>query len=132
MLDRILIMKDSALPKCKNILIIDDEDAIRESLKDVLELQGYNVTTAKDGKEGISTLSKMNQTPCMILLDLMMPGMNGWDFLDFQRSTPVYASIPVIICSAYEASARSIGTSPVILKPVKLNSLLDAVTAFCA
>jgi CheY-like chemotaxis protein len=117
---------------CKNVLVIDDDQAIRETMKDVLEIHGYNVITAKDGHDGIKKLSTMAVAPCLILLDLMMPGMNGWGFLDYQRTHPAFSSIPVVICSAYEASARSIGTSPVIIKPIKLDSLLGAVNAFCA
>lgn len=117
---------------CKNILVIDDDPAICQTMKDVLEIHGYHVVTAKDGKDGIKALTSMASLPCIVLLDLMMPGMNGWGFLDYHKSKPEYASVPVIICSAYEASAKSIGTSPVLIKPVQLSSLLGAVKAFCA
>lgn len=117
---------------CKNVLVIDDDPAICQTMKDVLEIQGYEVVTASDGVEGIKALKSMSGLPCMILLDLMMPGMNGWGFLDFQKANPTYSKVPVIICSAYEASAKSIGTSPVLIKPVQLNSLMGAVKAFCA
>lgn len=116
---------------CKHILVIDDDPAIRESLKDVLEIQGYYVHTAKDGNDGISFLTSSPYLPCVILLDLMMPGMNGWGFLDFQRNNYLFAEVPVILCSAYEASAQSIG-KPLLIKPVQLNSLLGAVQALCA
>lgn len=117
---------------CKNILVIDDDPAICQSLKDVLEINGYNVTTARDGQEGVDLLKKSSVMPCLILLDLMMPGMNGWGFLDFQRNDPRFTTVPVIVCSAYENSARSISKNPILTKPVKLNSLLGAVKAFCA
>lgn len=117
---------------CKNILVIDDDLAIRQTIKDVLEIHGYQVFTAADGKAGMEQLISMETLPCLILLDLMMPGMNGWGFLDLQRTNPTYASVPVVICSAYEASAKSIGTKPVLIKPVKLDSLVGAVKAFCA
>ena len=116
---------------CKRVLIIDDDPSIRQSMKDTLEIQGYEVTTAKDGMEGIKTLVSTPKLPCLILLDLMMPGMNGWGFLDFQRNNPKFAGVPVIVCSAYEGSARSIG-NPVLIKPVQLNSLMGAVKAFCS
>ena len=118
--------------ECKSVLVIDDDPAILQSMKDVLEIHGYKVSVATDGFEGIKLLSKMDDPPCLILLDLMMPGMNGWGFLDLQRTNPEYANIPVIICSAYENSARSISKSPVLIKPIQLNSLLGAVQAFCA
>lgn len=118
--------------ECKKVLVIDDDPAIRQTIQDVLEIQGYEVATASDGEEGIKILESMNSSPCMILLDLMMPGMNGWGFLDYQRSHPDFSSVPVIICSAYEASARSISDKPVLIKPVKYESLVGAVKAFCA
>jgi CheY-like chemotaxis protein len=117
---------------CKNILVIDDDPAICQSMKDVLEINGYDVTVAKDGLDGIKALSAMKIRPCLILLDLMMPGMNGWGFLDFQRNDDRFSTVPVIVCSAYENSARSISKNPILTKPVKLSSLLGAVQAFCA
>ncbi len=125
-------MTDDLKRNCKNLLVIDDDKAIRDTLKDVLEMHGYTVVTAKDGSDGITMLTTMENAPCLILLDLMMPGLNGWGFLDFQRTDPAFSSIPVVVCSAYEASARSIGTSPVVTKPIKLESLLGAINAFCA
>lgn len=122
----------SSTLSCKSILVIDDDPAICQTMKDVLEINGYRVTTARDGQEGIKALTTMSTLPCMILLDLMMPGMNGWGFLDFQRANAQFATVPVIICSAYENSAKSVSKNPVITKPVKLNSLLGAVKAFCA
>ena len=117
---------------CKNVLVIDDDSAIRQTIQDVLEIHGYNVVTATDGLDGIKKLTTMKFTPCLILLDLMMPGMNGWGFLDYQRNDPNFSRVPVVVCSAYEASAKSIGTSPVLVKPVQLDSLVGAVKAFCA
>lgn len=117
---------------CKSVLVIDDDVAILQSMKDVLEIHGYTVTVASDGAEGVKALSKMSALPCLILLDLMMPGMNGWGFLDYQRSHPQFTHIPVIVCSAYENSAKSVSKAPVLIKPVQLNSLLGAVQSFCA
>jgi CheY-like chemotaxis protein len=61
---------------CQSILIVEDEKDIRESLKMLLELEGYSVFTAKDGKEGLEILKNL-ESPCLILLDLLMPVMNG-------------------------------------------------------
>lgn len=120
------------IEECKTVLVIDDDRAIRQTMKDVLEIYGYEVHTAADGREGISKLMSMKVMPCVILLDLMMPGMNGWGFLDFQKSNPTFSGVPVIICSAYENSAKSIDTKRILIKPVQLDSLVGAVKAFCA
>lgn len=115
----------------KRILIVEDDDAIRQMLKDVLEIAGYELFTAADGKEGIEALSMLSPSPCLILLDMMMPGTNGWDFLDYQRSVSRLAGIPVIVCSAYKESAKTVKPSAFIEKPIQLNTLLKAIRAFC-
>jgi CheY-like chemotaxis protein len=117
---------------CKNILVIEDDHAVRQMLKDVLELEGYNVVTAQDGSEGIEHIKKPGKIPCVIILDLMMSGTNGWQFLDFQKSDPSISKIPVIVCSAYHESAKSIKPDALVEKPVKLDQLLGTVHAFCA
>lgn len=116
----------------KNILIVEDDQSIREMMKDVLEIEGYTIFTATNGKEGIETLQKIKPSPCVVLLDMMMPIMNGWQFLDFQRSSPEYATIPVIVCSAYNESAKSVRPAAILSKPLQLKSLLGAVQSFCA
>lgn len=116
---------------CKNILVIEDDAAIRQTMKDILEIQGYHVFLAANGKEGTDQLRAIAPNPCAILLDLMMPEMNGWQFLDFQRNDPKLRGIPVIICSAYEESAKSVKPQAFVSKPVQLDQLLGAVKAFC-
>lgn len=117
---------------CRNILIVEDEPAIREMMKDVLEINGYNIFTAANGKEGIEALKEISHMPCVVLLDLMMPGTNGWQFLDFQRNSPSLASIPVVICSAYKESAKAVKPAGIVEKPIRLEALLGAVQSFCA
>lgn len=117
---------------CKNVLIIEDEASVREAMRDVLELEGYTVVAAVDGANAIEILRRSKQPPSVILLDLMMPKMNGWEFLDFQKSDPRYSKIPVVVCSAYRESAKSIRPAAVISKPVQRTALLKTVEAFCA
>src|SRR3954471_22023872 len=81
------------------ILIVDDDSDIRDSIAIVLEQEGYRVTTAKDGVEAIDHLHAEG-SPAVILLDMMMPGMNGWDFLEERAKEPAFASIPVVVMSA--------------------------------
>lgn len=114
----------------QHILVIEDDADVRETLKDVLEMQGFEVTTACHGGEGIEALEKT--IPNVILLDLMMPQVNGWQFLDLQRNDPRFNEIPVIICSAYTESAKAIKPAGVIPKPIKLNHLLWTLKALPA
>ncbi len=66
-------------------------------MKGVLEIKGYEVFSTSDGKLVAELLARMETNPCVILLGMMMPGMNGWEFLDFQRSAPRFSGIPVIV-----------------------------------
>jgi len=117
---------------CKSILIIEDDAAICQTMKNILEIQGYQVFTANNGQEGVDQLKKIVPEPSLILLDLMMPGTNGWQFLDMQRNSPLFQNIPVVVCSAFEESAKSIKPSAFVPKPVQLKQLLDTVKVFCA
>lgn len=104
---------------CKTVLIIEDELVVREAMRDVLELQGYEVILAADGAEALALLKNKSKLPCVILLDLMMPHMNGWDFLDFQRTDKELSQIPIVICSAYKESAAAIKPSGLLDKPIQ-------------
>src|SRR5689334_11733417 len=114
---------------CKNILVIEDDLAVSQSIKDVLEIQGYQVTTAIDGDEGIAAM--LHAKPFLVLLDLMMPGTNGWQFLDIQRSLPELNDTPVIICSAFQETAKSVQAHAILPKPVHLDELYRVVNSFC-
>lgn len=118
--------------ECNNVLIIEDDSAIRSMMRNILELEGYNVFEASDGKIGIDVLRAIVPIPCVVLLDLMMPGTNGWEFLDVQRTDPSLKNVPIIVCSAYSESAKAVKPSGFISKPVQLDSLLKTVHEFCA
>lgn len=118
------------------ILVVDDDPDIRDSLKDLLELEGYVVRTAEHGRAGLEQLQQMPQRPCMILLDLMMPVMDGRQFLDaVQRGgNPALATIPVTVVSALD-QARDLQRAyrcEVMRKPIDMGRLLDAAQRHCA
>jgi DNA-binding response OmpR family regulator len=111
------------------ILIVEDDAEIRETMAVVLEAEGFGVKTASDGKEALDVL-RQGAKPGLILLDLMMPGMNGWQFRDEQKRTPEYAKIPVIFVSALDPeSPRTSGLDGAgfLRKPFDLASLLAVV-----
>jgi CheY-like chemotaxis protein len=116
----------------KNILIVEDDKAVRQTMQDVLEIQGYQVFCAADGDEGLQILRKIAAHPCVVLLDLMMPKSNGWQFLDSQRADPELSGVPVIICSAYPESAKTLRPAAFIPKPIQLKDLLGTVSTYCA
>lgn len=116
--------------KCNSILVVEDEKSIQEIIKIALEMEGYNVVTADNGKDGLEMLPQM-QTPCLILLDLMMPIMNGWEFVEALSTDMTLATIPVIIVTAYGERAEQIPSKGILKKPIDLDALLDQVNNWC-
>src|SRR4051812_20238688 len=92
----------------KQILLIEDDADIRDTLKEILEYEGYDVRSAKNGQEGIDYLRQF-PAPALILLDFMMPIMNGWQFRAIQKEDPEFSKIPVIVLSADNAAYRKAG-----------------------
>jgi CheY-like chemotaxis protein len=117
------------------ILLIDDETSIRDVLVEVLEDEGYSVVTAANGLEAINVLRRSSEPPCVILLDLMMPVMTGWEFRKQQQQDPALAAIPVILLSAIQnikMEATALGAAGHIPKPINFARLLDTVERYCA
>src|ERR1041384_717679 len=110
------------------VLVVDDEPMVRETLGQVLTDEGYVVDLAVDGKTALECVQAAR--PDVILLDLMMPGMNGRQFLQALRDEPVYASVPVMIMTAVhglEVNLATLGASEVVEKPFNVDELLDKV-----
>ena len=115
----------------KCVLVVDDDPDICEALQVVLESYGHRVVTAESGADALDKL-RTGADPCLILLDLMMPGMNGIEFRGEQLRDPALAAIPVVILSAdgdVAAKAATVGAEG-LLKPVDLDVLLDTVKRF--
>ena len=113
----------------KNVLVIEDEELIRESLQLALESEGYKVQTAQNGAEGLDLLKKQ-KSPCVILLDLMMPVMNGWQFLDEVSKRNDTSEIPIVVVSAF-AGERPLKVKYTLSKPLDLDDLFHAVEECC-
>ncbi|MDO9183622.1 MAG: response regulator [Bacteriovorax sp.] len=114
----------------KIILIIEDNIEIQDSIKTALEDEGFKVFTANNGKEGIEALRKI-PTPCLILLDLMMPVMNGWEFIEVISNDIMLSTIPVVVVSAFGDKKYTPIKSEYIPKPIDLDSLLSTVHKHC-
>src|SRR5215475_5305850 len=114
----------------RNILLIEDEVDIRAILKDALEWEGYCVYTASNGKEGIEILPEI-PTPSLILLDLMMPVMNGWEFADALETDRAYADIPIVTLSAFSDPGKRIRAAGSIKKPVDWDALFALIRKHC-
>ena len=113
------------------ILVIDDDDDIRTTLADLLEGEGYDVATARDGLSALAELHSDTPSPWgFIVLDLMMPGMNGWNFLRARKSDELIARIPVAVVTADAKAVNALDEFDVVerlLKPFDWNRLVQAI-----
>ena len=118
----------------KRILVVEDDQYIRDSLAELLQDEGYQVTIARDGQEGLDQL-KFPTLPNLILLDLMMPVKDGFQFRAEQRVDPRLAQIPVVIFSAdtgVNQPHEQFEGAAILKKPVDLDALLAMVKKYCA
>jgi CheY-like chemotaxis protein len=106
------------------ILVVDDERDIRDAIAELLEDEGYEVQGAGDGAEALAKAKDCH--PAVVLLDLMMPGMNGWEFRARQRGDPELSAIPVIVVSAL-GKVPGVDAAGYLQKPFELDDLLSAV-----
>jgi two-component system, chemotaxis family, chemotaxis protein CheY len=119
--------------KQKRVLIIDDDADIRTAVADILEDEGFDVATAENGIEGLQVL-ETGPRPNVILLDIMMPQLDGWGFMEEMRARERHASIPVVVFSAHGNPAdiaAKMKTAGSLRKPLRLEELLETV-AQCA
>jgi CheY-like chemotaxis protein len=116
----------------KSVMIVDDDADIRMTMQIVLETYGYCAITANDGAEALEKLGA-GERPCLIILDLMMPGMDGQQFREAQLSNPALAEIPVVVLSGdYKVNERALELGVEGLrKPIHLPTLLAKIGQFC-
>lgn len=111
------------------VCVIDDDPDIREVIALALEEHGYRVVSAADGAEGLWRL-RQHEGCRLILLDLMMPGLNGWEFRELQLQDPALASIPVVVLSGVRGlpeHAAKLHAAAYLQKPVDLDHLVSAI-----
>ena len=115
-----------------SILVVDDDGDVRSTIAEVLREEGYTVHEAADGREALDKLASLEKLPDLILLDLMMPQMNGWEFRRWQLEDARLAAVRVVVISAFSPSASGMSRDlfrdiPRLQKPVKLTTLLEVV-----
>ncbi|HEX4341595.1 MAG TPA: response regulator [Polyangiaceae bacterium] len=111
------------------VLVVEDEEDLREMIREALEMSGYTVVTAAEGQAALDAIESIEHV-CVVLLDLLMPGMNGWDFFAELRRRPGFKDVPVVIHTSAPDRAPS-GATRVIQKPLVLARLLSLVGEFC-
>jgi len=111
------------------VLIVDDDPGCVEALRDTLQDVGYQVSTARSAMEALRFLES-ELRPSVIILDLLMPGMTGEEFLERRQADPRLAEIPVIVVSATPLQSHTAdGRTPVLRKPVDAAELLDIIAS---
>ena len=114
------------------LLVVEDDADIRETLAEALEGEGYLVFTARHGREALDRL-EFGLRPALILLDLMMPVMNGLEFLSELRTRPGFSRTPVVVVSANQGyEAEDLGAREVLRKPITLDTLFKVVSRLVA
>lgn len=126
---RTLPKGSSSAPRTRPVLIVEDDKSIREGLQAVIESDGRDAFVAANGREAMELLRKI-PAPGLILLDLMMPVMTGWELLARLRDDDEFSTIPVVIVSAVPSKGE-LGSARVVQKPVEVGVLLSIVQEFC-
>ncbi len=113
----------------KKIMIVDDEEDIRTSVSQIFEISGYEVTKAEDGNDCINKLER--ETPDIVILDIMMPGMSGWDVAARIKENPKWNDIPIVFLTA-KGDEMSIGmgglaSEEYIVNPFNIAELKEKV-----
>jgi two-component system, chemotaxis family, chemotaxis protein CheY len=114
------------------ILLVEDDRDVRESMRELLVDTGYDVVIASEGRQALDRLAD-GPLPDLILLDLMMVGMDGYQFLVEMRRDPEQATIPVVVLTAQgpaAISAEALGVACVLRKPFELDELLTEIRRF--
>lgn len=119
------------MTSCRTILVVDDDEDIRDALVDLLGDEGYSAVGMANGSEALTWL-RSERRPCAILLDWMMPVMDGETFLREQERDPELAQIPVIIITAAgNARILDLKGRPLVQKPIEVDKLMGVVQVHC-
>lgn len=113
----------------KTILVIEDDHDTRVSLRQQLEAAGYYVFSAADGRQGLELLRRI-KPPCLVLLDLVMPLMDGQEFIKAMDADHTLHLIPVVVVTAFPDKAKTVVATAFVHKPLDLNTLLNTVQKY--
>lgn len=113
-----------------HVLVVDDQEVIRDTLQVALDDEGFSVECAANGREALAVIGRWK--PDVILLDLMMPVMDGWQFRREQQDDPALAHIPVLVITAAGAQqASTISATELLAKPLRIERVLDVLGRYC-
>lgn len=115
----------------RSVLVVEDDRSIRALVERILRGEGYAVATAENGREALRALEANPDKPGLILLDLMMPVMNGAEFLEVVKRDARWQSLPIVVFSAAGQAARPALADLFLNKPLDLDHLLGVVARYC-
>src|ERR1043165_5239202 len=115
----------------ESILLVEDNEDFRGLVRAALEEEGFTVREARDGEEALATLRESGRSHCLMLTDLMMPGMSGWDLVSAMRSDALLRGNPIIVSTAVPEESPS-GVDAILAKPFDLDSLVRVVERYCS
>ncbi|HLK89150.1 MAG TPA: response regulator [Polyangia bacterium] len=119
-----------AVPQ-EHILVVEDDRDLRQTLCEALQLEGYSAVCAENGQAALAHLAT-GARPCVILLDLMMPVMDGWTFRQEMMKDETLAAIPVVVMTAaLPARVGAIGAAEILFKPLHMGTVVDMVQEHC-
>ena len=125
-------MPNSKLTDEKLVLLVDDDPLGRESLSELLDAKGYSVLEAENGETALEVLKKTPYFPCLIVLDLTMPVMDGREFLKLRAVDPILRDIPVVVVSGNMPSGEPlVGIDAYLRNPVKVDRLIEVIDQHC-
>jgi CheY-like chemotaxis protein len=117
------------------VMIVEDDEDIRADLSAILRVKGFSVEEAVNGRDAMARLHGGSR-PCLIVLDLMMPVMNGWELRGAMRADEALRAIPVVVVSGAgrigDEEIASLAPAAVLVKPFELSQLLELVSRYCA
>jgi CheY-like chemotaxis protein len=112
------------------VLVVEDEPDLREMMSEALERSGYTVVAAEDGHQALAQLPQIEHL-CLVILDLIMPGMDGWDLFQEVRRRSELDAVPILVYSSVPKRAPH-GATRVLEKPMGFDQLLTTVREYCA
>ena len=111
------------------LLLVEDEEESREALRELLELEGLTVRTAANGREALQAIAALGDRLCLVLLDLFMPVMDGWQVIEALRADGKLATTKVVIITS--AAHRAPPGLPVFEKPLDIARVMTTIEALC-
>ncbi|HYE72855.1 MAG TPA: response regulator transcription factor [Blastocatellia bacterium] len=117
--------------EASEVLIVEDDDLIREAVRELLEFEGIRALTAENGQQALNLLRESSSPPALILLDLMMPVLDGWSFLEERSRDARLSEIPVVVVTAVsDDKLKEVSADGVIKKPFDFKELVSSIRSY--